>query len=429
MADQDVVLKATGLSKRYRIGSKVNSDLTVRKQIVDFLMRPVQRFKDIRSLSNFTEEEANESVFWALNDVSFEVRRGEVLGIMGANGAGKSTLLKVLSRIVTPTSGEFWYKGTTSSLLEVGTGFNGELTGRENIYLNGAILGMRRHQIDKVFDEIVDFSGVERFIDTAVKRYSSGMTVRLAFSVAAHLDPDILILDEVLSVGDAQFSQKSMKKMESVAQDGRTVIFVSHSASAVSRLCHRAIFLGAGAITASGSVEQITGIYLGDTVHTRAEKVWDDAVAPSAEGLVKLISVKIVNKQKETLDIVDIRQSLGIEICFQVLRSGKIILPEFQIVNDEENVLFTSIENRTDWDQSPRDPGLYTAIGWLDGNFLTEGRFSVNISLSSPSPRAVFLTENAILYFQVIDSLIGDSTRCDYGTQVPGLISPRLHWS
>ena len=429
MTDNDVVLKVTGLSKRYRIGSKVNSDLTVRKQIIDFLTRPVQRFKDIRSLSNFKDEEVDESVFWALNDVSFEVRRGEVLGIMGANGAGKSTLLKVLSRIVTPTSGEFWYKGTTSSLLEVGTGFNGELTGRENIYLNGAILGMRRHQIDKVYDEIVDFSGVERFIDTAVKRYSSGMTVRLAFSVAAHLDPDILILDEVLSVGDAQFSQKSMKKMESVAQDGRTVIFVSHSASAVSRLCHRAIFLTAGEVSARGSVEQITGIYLGDTVHTRAAKVWDDAVAPSADGLVKLISVKIVNRQKETLDIVDIRESVGIEICFQVLKSGKLILPEFQIFNDEEEILFTSIENRTQWDQNPREAGLYTAIGWLDGNFLTEGRFGVNISLSSPSPRSVFLTENAVLYFQVIDSLIGDSTRCDYGTKVPGVVSPRLHWS
>jgi lipopolysaccharide transport system ATP-binding protein len=191
MAENEVILKATALSKRYRIGSRHEIDSSVKKRVLRFLSQPVQRFKNIRNLSNFNDSDSEHDVIWALKDVSFEVRRGEMLGIMGANGAGKSTLLKILSRIITPTSGEFRYQGTMSSLLEVGTGFNGELTGRENIYLNGSILGMQRAKIDRIFDEIVDFSGVERFIDTPVKRYSSGMTVRLAFSVAAHLDPDI----------------------------------------------------------------------------------------------------------------------------------------------------------------------------------------------------------------------------------------------
>ncbi len=429
MADNEVILKASGLSKRYRIGTRSGKDQSAKRRLVNFLMQPLRRFNNIHKLSNFDSHLLEDDVIWALRDVSFDVRRGEVLGIMGANGAGKSTLLKILSRIITPTSGEFSYQGTLSSLLEVGTGFNGELTGRENIYLNGSILGMRRAQIDHVFDEIVDFSGVERFIDTPVKRFSSGMTVRLAFSVAAHLDPDILILDEVLSVGDAEFSQKSMQKMESVAKSGRTVVFVSHSANAVARLCDRAMFMASGSIVASGSVEQITGLYLGNTVHTRATKIWQTTLAPCAEGLVKLLSIRIVNTEREPLEIVDVRQQLGVEICFEILQPGKIVLPEFQLANAVGDILFTSIENRTVWVHTPRETGLHTSIGWVDRNTINEGRYSVNVSLSSPAPRTTYLTEKEALYFQVIDPLEGDSTRSDYGLAPPGCISPRLHWT
>jgi lipopolysaccharide transport system ATP-binding protein len=429
MAENEVILKATALSKRYRIGSRPETDLSVKRRVVSFLSQPVQRFKNIRNLSNFNDKDSEHDVIWALKDVSFEVRRGEMLGIMGANGAGKSTLLKILSRIITPTSGEFRYQGTMASLLEVGTGFNGELTGRENLYLNGSILGMQRAKIDRIFDEIVDFSGVERFIDTPVKRYSSGMTVRLAFSVAAHLDPDILLLDEVLSVGDAEFSQKSMQKMESVVKNGRTVVLVSHSTSTVARLCDRAIFIAGGSVTASGSVEQITGLYLGNTVHTRATKIWQTALAPCAEGLVRLLSVRIVNTEREPLEIVDVRQRFGVEICFEILRSGRIVLPEFQLVNAVGDILFTSIENRTAWGHTTRDAGLYTSTGWVEGNTLNEGRYSVNTSLSSLAPRNSYLTENEALYFQVIDPLEGDSARSDYGVTPIGCISPRLHWN
>lgn len=429
MTEHQIVLKANGLSKRYRIGSRAKRSTSAKTRVLNFFTQPMQRFARIHKLANFNDQAPDTDVIWALKDVSFDVRRGEVLGIMGANGAGKSTLLKILSRIITPTQGEFRYHGTMSSLLEVGTGFNGELTGRENIYLNGSILGMRRSAIDRVFDEIVDFSGVERFIDTPVKRYSSGMTVRLAFSVAAHLDPDILILDEVLSVGDAEFSQKSMQKMESVAKNGRTVVLVSHSTTAVSRLCDRAIFICGGAIAASGSVEQITGLYLGDTVHTRATKVWETTLAPCAEGLVRLLSVRIINTEREPLEIVDVRQRFGVEICFEILQPGRTVLPEFQLVNASGEVLFTSIENRTAWSHTPREPGLHTSTGWVESNTLNEGRYSVNLSLSSLAPRTSYLTESEALYFQVIDPLEGDSARSDYGLIPPGCISPRLHWT
>ncbi len=429
MTENDVILKAIGLSKRYRIGSRPEIEMSFGRRVASFLSKPVHRFKNIRNLSNFDDKDFGQDVIWALKDVSFEVRRGEMLGIMGANGAGKSTLLKILSRIITPTSGKFQFKGTMSSLLEVGTGFNGELTGRENIYLNGSILGMRRAKIDRIFDEIVDFSGVERFIDTPVKRYSSGMTVRLAFSVAAHLDPDILILDEVLSVGDAEFAQKSMQKMESVVKNGRTVVLVSHSTSTVARLCDRALFIARGSIAASGSVEQITGLYLGNTIHTRATKIWQTDLAPSAEGLVRLLSVRIVNVEHEPLEIVDVREQFGIEICFEILQPGRIVLPEFQIINSAGVILFTSIENRTIWNNSPRELGLHTSTGWVEGNILNEGRYSVNTSLSSLASRNRYLTENEILYFQVIDPLEGDSARSDYGLAPPGCVSPRLRWT
>lgn len=427
MGSKDVVLRAESLSKRYRIGAKATEAHSRREAILNFLSQPYRRFRDLQRLARFGDGE-DESIIWALRDISFEVCQGEVLGIMGANGAGKSTLLKMLSRIISPTSGQFWYKGTLASLLEVGTGFNGELTGRENIYLNGSMLGMRQSDIDKVFDEIVDFSGVERFIDTPVKRYSSGMTVRLAFSVAAHLDPDILILDEVLSVGDAQFSEKSIKKMESVAFNGKTVLFVSHSTNAVAKLCDRAIFLSGGSITASGTVADITGLYLGDTSHNRISREWKDTVAPRAEGLVKLMSARIVDEFHEPVQKFDIRQKIGVEISFEILQSSRIVLAEIQVFNEKEQLLFTAVEHDHKHSFNPREKGLYTVICWIPGNFLAEGRMILNVGFCNNSPHESYMRENGVLLFDVEDFLQGDSVRYDYGAPVPGLLRPRLDW-
>ena len=260
MSDKAIIVE--GLSKRYRIGLKEEMHETFAGALGDWIRRPVRNLRRLQRLSRFSEEDT-EDVIWALRDISFEVKAGEVLGLIGRNGAGKSTLLKILSRITYPTHGRVELNGRVSSLLEVGTGFHPELTGRENIYLNGTILGMTRREISRKFDEIVDFSGVETFIDTPVKRYSSGMRVRLAFSVAAHLEPEILLVDEVLAVGDAEFQKKCLGKMGEVASEGRTVLFVSHQMEAIQQLCSNVIVIRAGMVDFNGTTSAGLNHYLG----------------------------------------------------------------------------------------------------------------------------------------------------------------------
>ena len=259
----DTVITVQNLSKRYRIGLKETMHHTLGSAVTDFVSRPIKNLARLRRLTEFGEDGRDpEGIIWALKDVSFEVGAGETVAIIGPNGAGKSTLLKILSRITEPTGGRVEIRGRVSSLLEVGTGFHPELTGRENVYLNGVVLGMTRKEVAVKFDEIVDFSGVERFIDTPLKRYSTGMQVRLAFSVAAHLDPEVLLVDEVLSVGDAEFQKKCLGKMGDVAREGRTVLFVSHNMAAVTNLCRTAIRLHSGEVVQIGEVSEVVGAYL-----------------------------------------------------------------------------------------------------------------------------------------------------------------------
>lgn len=259
----DFAIRVEGLSKQYRIGGKAQKYLTLNDALTQWGTRVAGSF------SRDGGSERNAQLFWALKDISFEVKHGEAVGIIGPNGAGKSTLLKILTRITKPTDGYAMIQGRVASLLEVGTGFHPELTGRENIYLNGAILGMKRAEIDRKFDEIVDFSGIDEFIDTPVKRYSSGMHVRLAFAVAAHLEPEILLVDEVLAVGDAAFQRKCLGKMGQVAEGGRTILFVSHNMVAIERLCHRAIWLDGGRKRGEGFSEQIVREYLDASIGNR----------------------------------------------------------------------------------------------------------------------------------------------------------------
>ncbi len=265
----DIAIKVENLSKRYRIGTMEETHDTFREMIMSWVKSPVSNFKRLQSLSKFDENGEADDIIWALRDVSFEVKHGEVLGIIGRNGAGKSTLLKILCRITEPTSGQAIVNGRVASLLEVGTGFHPELTGRENVYLNGTILGMSKTEIDRKFDEIVDFSGVEKFIDTPVKRYSSGMRVRLAFAVAAHLEPEILLIDEVLAVGDVAFRKKCLGKMQEVSQRGRTVVLVSHQMPNIRRICEKAIWLEDGSIFQSGSAMDVTLAYETETVYKK----------------------------------------------------------------------------------------------------------------------------------------------------------------
>jgi len=287
----DLAIRIENLGKQYRIGTARARNRTFREALIDGVTGPVKRLRGLRP-------PAEDQTIWALRDVSFEVKRGEVLGIIGRNGAGKTTVLKILSRITEPTEGHAEIRGRVGSLLEVGTGFHPELSGRENVYLNGAILGMGRAEIQRKFDEIVAFSEIERFIDTPVKHYSTGMYMRLAFAVAAHLEPDILLIDEVLAVGDAAFQRKCLSKMDEVAKEGRTVLFVSHNMAAVAHLCGRGILLENGYLTCAGSVDNAINKYQMAAAHHAADGTRTFA-ARTGSGLIRFKQVAVRNKNGE----------------------------------------------------------------------------------------------------------------------------------
>lgn len=316
----NAAISVENLSKRYRIGARDSSPDTLGSALTKALKTPFRNLKRLQRLSRFDESvESASDVLWAVKDVSFEVRPGERLGIVGRNGAGKSTLLKILSRITEPTAGRVITRGRVSSLLEVGTGFHPELTGRENIFLNGAVLGMDRGEISRKFDEIVDFSGVERFLDTPVKRYSSGMAVRLAFSVAAHLEPEILLVDEVLAVGDAEFQRKCLGKMESASNEGRTVLFVSHNMGAMLRLVDRCILMADGEIALDGNPQEVVNSYLEND-----EKV-DVGEIEFPEDQSKVAQIRRIatrNTKGKVTSVLDPANDINVEIDFDVRDPG-----------------------------------------------------------------------------------------------------------
>ncbi|HEY0084154.1 MAG TPA: polysaccharide ABC transporter ATP-binding protein, partial [Pyrinomonadaceae bacterium] len=320
------IIKVEGLGKRYRIGAQQSPYGSLRETLAGAVRAPLRLLQRASSDA--------QSTFWAVKDVSFEVQPGEVVGIIGRNGAGKSTLLKLLSRITEPTTGRIELYGRVGSLLEVGTGFHPELSGRENIYLNGAILGMSRTEIARKFDEIVAFAEVERFIDTPVKHYSSGMYLRLAFAVAAHLEPEILIVDEVLAVGDSAFQKKCLNKMQDVGQEGRTVIFVSHNMPAVTRLCPRAIMLGQGQILADGPTPKVIHMYLDSGLGMAAAREWPESSNAPGDDFVRLRAVRVRDGQGEVSETMEIRQPVTIEIEYEVLRPGKRLSPGILCKNE-----------------------------------------------------------------------------------------------
>lgn len=422
-----LAIKAENIGKRYHIAKEKRKYTTLREVLADKAKAPFRRSGNLLRGQATGAAELDE-VFWALRDVDFEVKQGEVVGLIGRNGAGKSTLLKLLSRITEPTEGVIRLRGRVGSLLEVGTGFHQELTGRENVYLNGAILGMQREEITRQFDAIVAFAEVEKFIDTPVKHYSSGMRVRLAFAVAAHLNPEILLVDEVLAVGDARFQRKCLNQMQTVGQSGRTVIFVSHNMSTITRLCERTILLEDGRITADGPAHQIVAQYMASGSGTSAERVWSDpARAPGAK-IVRLRAARVRNDQGHISDAIDIRQPLTLEMEYEVLRSGYRLLPHFHLYNEEGITVFTSIDLDPEWRQRPRPAGRYTSIVEIPANFLAEGSFFVRTSLITLDPTIVQFTEPDVVAFHVVDSMDGDSARGDWAGPLSGVVRPRLTW-
>ena len=413
-----VAITAEGLSKRYRIGELQGAYGTLRDSLAHAGRRLVRR-----------EHHARYEEIWALQDVSFEVREGEVLGIIGRNGAGKSTLLRILTRITTPTSGRAVIAGQVGSLLEVGTGFHPELTGRENVFLNGAVLGMKRREVTRKFDEIVEFSGVEAFIDTPVKRYSSGMSVRLAFAVAAHLEPEILLVDEVLAVGDAEFQKRCLGRMEDLSNSGRTVLFVSHQMQAVSRLCDRAIQLSAGHLIDEGHAREVVARYLQSVGGSGSAITWPDLESAPGDGLVRLRSARVILEDGSTADAVDVRHHVGIEIGFVVLREG-VLFPKIKVYDSQGDVAFNAMDTDPRW-REPTRPGEYVATAWIPRNLLNEGLTSVDVEICSPGTMK-FVGHAGFgdaLSFHVQDPGEGDSARGLFTGQWKGVVRPLLDWT
>lgn len=374
-----------------------------------------------------------EQLVWALRDASFTVEQGEAVGIIGRNGAGKSTLFKVLSKVTPPTSGRVEVHGRLGALLEVGTGFHPELTGRENVWLSGAILGMRRHEIQRRMDEIIEFSGIARFLDTPVKRYSSGMYLRLAFSVAAHLEPDVLLVDEVLAVGDADFQRKCLGKMAEVGASGRTVLFVSHSMPAISRLCSRVLLLDGGRLVADGSSAEVIKTYLepGAAV-TSADRQWEDAAHAPGDDIARLHRVRVLDDHGGASDEHDIRRPISVEIEYWRLTSDpdRRLTASFLVTNEEGAQLFVSADhvNRPAWEHPP-PAGLIRSTCTIPGNFLAEGWHFVMAAITSLAPTPVIhAREDDAVAFHVADRSEGDGARGDYGADWPGLVRPMLDW-
>jgi lipopolysaccharide transport system ATP-binding protein len=413
-----VAITVDSLSKKYRLGQYQAAYGTLRETLVHAGRRVTRK-----------EHHRPASEIWALRDVSFEVPEGQVLGVIGRNGAGKSTLLKILTRIAFPTEGRAEIRGRVGSLLEVGTGFNQELTGRENVYLNGAILGMKRREIEQRFDDIVEFSGVEKFIDTPVKRYSSGMYVRLAFAVAAHLEPEILFVDEVLSVGDAEFQRRCLGRMEELANAGRTVVFVSHGLSSVAQLCDRAIWIDSGHVVGDGRPAEVIANYLHQTHSTGAERVWEPESAPGND-LAQILSIRTLPHDGMPPGVVDVRRPICIEIGFKVLREGKPLFPKIKVLDEEGAVAFNAMDTDERWLQ-PTPAGEYISTAWIPPNLLNEGNAIVEVAICSLDfPK---LEHHAAVYeavsFEVLDPGEGDSARGRFGGQWRGVVRPLLEWS
>ena len=422
------VIKAVDLGKKYIIGHKGTTGYkTFREQMLRQVHNFYSRTKKLVRGQEVLEGEELED-FWALKDLNFEIKKGDRVGIIGKNGAGKSTLLKVLSRITEPTTGKVFIKGRVASLLEVGTGFHPELTGRENIFLNGAIMGMSRAEIKRKFDEIVDFSGVEKFLDTPVKRYSSGMYVRLAFSVAAHLEPEILIVDEVLAVGDAEFQKKCLGKMQDVSSsEGRTVLFVSHNMPALLNLCNKAILLKAGKFQNMGKADEIVQEYILSVATANADI---DSSIKIRSDKTKLLSVSV--KQDNTYRVdVDIAKPILIEMVYEIMEDNTICTPSIVVKDNFDVEVFASFNSPSassvidNFYGVPLKKGIYKSTILIPANFLNDSNYFADIYLSKFLQEVYTYAEKAVL-FNVIDT--GEMSK-EYHNKWRGVVRPKLEWN
>ncbi|HEX2439774.1 MAG TPA: ABC transporter ATP-binding protein [Methylomirabilota bacterium] len=414
----DVVLRAEGLGKQYRLGQRARVHDTLRDALASGARALARR------LRGHDHADGPDETIWALRDVGFEVQRGEAVGIVGRNGAGKSTLLKILSRITEPTTGQAWLRGRLGAIIEVGTGFHGELTGRENVYLSGAILGMRRAEIVRRFDEIVAFAEIDRFVDTPVKRYSSGMYLRLAFAVAAHLEAEILLVDEVLAVGDAAFQKKCLGKMSDVARRDRTVLFVSHNLVAVEALCGRALWLDQGRVAQDGPAGQVISQYLRSTSAPLTERAWlDPAQAPAADG-VRLTRLRVRRADGDVSDRLTVATPFIIECEYDNDRTAGTLLVHLEVHNEKDVLLFDVGPPLDTWPlPTPSPPGRLRTACHIPGHLLNDGLHRVTVTVLRDS--APIIRQPEALVFDLDDVAEG---RGGWYEKWPGAIRPRLAW-
>jgi lipopolysaccharide transport system ATP-binding protein len=417
----NMVISVENLSKTYRLGQIGTGTLT--NDLKVWWAKARGKPDPLLKIGQADHSNRDGETIWALKDMSFSVDQGEVLGIIGRNGAGKSTLLKILSEVTAPTSGEVKIKGRIASLLEVGTGFHPDLTGRENTYLNGAILGMNKAEIKRKFDEIVDFSGVEQFIDTPVKRYSSGMYVRLAFAVAAHLEPEILLVDEVLAVGDAEFQKKCLGQMDKVAKEGRTVLFVSHNMQAISTLCPTTILLNGGKIAMKGTTSQVIDEYMSSDITQSAETLWSFEDAPGTD-VIKLCAVRVLNEIGEVCFEMGMDRPIILQAEFWILRKTKMHV-SFHLYNQQETLLFaTGNFHDVAWRDTEHEPGRYSCSCTIPDHYLNEGQHHVKVYLTRFRFTDVVIPR--VVSFNVHDP--GD-LRFGWTGDWVGSIRPILPWS
>lgn len=431
--NNNIAIKIENLSKQYRLG--VVGTGTLSHDLKRWWTMNIRGNEDpylkigetnILSTSNPKPQTSNPQYIWALKDINLEINQGDVVGIIGKNGAGKSTLLKILSRVTKPTTGTIKYKGRIASLLEVGTGFHPEMTGRENIYMNGAIMGMTRAEITRKFDEIVDFAGVERYIDTPVKRYSSGMTVRLGFSIAAHLEPDILVVDEVLAVGDAEFQKKAIGKMQDVSKGGgRTVLFVSHNMGAVSSLCNKGYLIESGYVKEAGNVDDIIKMYLkGGRDYSTSMKDYILNPPEKSDEVVTLNYIKITDSEMQERTVFNISESIGMELKYRINKAGFDPKPNIHLFYENGVKVLISVEPIT---EIKKDQSEYISKVWIPKDFLNEGSYRVGFALSSLNPVIIHSCDYDAVAFEVIDNL-NSITRSSFTGKFDCLIRPKLNW-
>ena len=417
----ETAITVEGISKRFTIGRVRNEHPTLRETIAAGTARLANRILPT-SRGNSTRA-TREDTIWALDNVSFRVGAGEVVGVIGSNGAGKSTLLKVLARITEPTVGHARVRGRLGSLLEVGTGFHLELTGRENIFLNGAILGMRRREIQARFDDIVAFSEIERFIDTPVKFYSSGMYLRLAFAVAAHLEPEILLVDEVLAVGDASFQQKCLTKMDEVARQGRTILFVSHNLIALESLCQRVLWMRGGQLAADGPAKRVIGDYLKTLTTAVTERSWPDHTTAPGNEFVRMHTVRVRPSQR-TLHDIDVKTPFVFEFEYWQTQPGARLVPSIRLFNEQGIVVFNvGPSDSATWNTRDAGEALIRDVCHIPGELLNDGVYRASFCLSR-GHELVYCQDDALI-FDVRDTTEGRDAW--YGKWV-GAIRPTLEW-